>query len=245
GGNLTCKNPGSGDELWTLTALKLPGDGEAIGFNLDNHNTVDEEEGCGIQDLEGGIDNALGMLLGLAGNFSEDLDIQGIIDDAIANGDISIVATVTGYEGAGDDEVLLSLAVNGEKISALQDVCGRVSGNGDITVELSTLPLTIPEINIGEEPVSLTLDLSNVRIVISAPGANTSTDAVIGGAVLFDDGQGGGLWTDLESLLGSLDLPIEPEAIKDIAAGLLDIRSSANGPCDSISLGATVEFSKA
>jgi hypothetical protein len=236
---LDCSDPGTGDQTWKLTALMLPQDGEVVGFDLDDHNTQDgDTEGCGIPDLEGGADNMLGGLLSLVGSLAGEMDIDVLLDEAITDGSIDITAVVTGYDGPGDDVALISLFVNGEPVAAVQNVCVGVLPNGDIDAEISSLPIAIPDVDINGTPLSLTLDLSNVRLVITNPSVNNPASAVLGGGVLWDDGAGNGLGPAVEDLVADLigDFDIGP-----LVANFLDLY---HPNCNSISLGVTAEFTR-
>lgn len=240
---LVCSDPGTGEQTWKLASLVLPTGEEnpPIGFNLDDHNTQTEDDpvGCGHVDGPGGVDNQLGGLLGILGGFLGDEDLDAMIGEAIDSGDIDVTAVVTGYDGPGDDEVLISLFVNGEPVEGVQGICGGVNPNGDIIAALPSLPIAIPAIEIDDGvELDLTLDLANVRIEITNPSANNPAPSIIGGGVLWDDGDGNGLGPQIQPLVDDLlgDVDIGP-----IVEGFLDLGEP--GACDSISLGVTATFS--
>jgi hypothetical protein len=237
-----CTDPGTGDQTWELTALNLPGKGEVIGFDLDDHNTMDSDDpiGCGLVDDAGGIDNMLAGLLGLVTLVDSSLDVNALIAEAITAGDISITAVLTGYDGVGDDQALISLLINGEAVEGLQGICMAVNAAGDLVGYLPTLPLALPPFEIdAENSVELTLDLSDVRIKITNPSGNNPASAVIGGGVLWNDGEGNGLEAIVLELVESL-APTFVDVVSELASGFLDLGDP--GDCDTISLGVGAEF---
>src|SRR5690606_30574814 len=123
-----CEGVDPNADVWEMTSLKLPAEGEVIGFNLDGLETAGgdktPENGCGFTDLAGGVDNVVGVLLPVIGAIpgAEDIDIQAAIDGAIADGDLSIIATIKNYEGAGSTGVTLTLVLNGNSVGGLTDV---------------------------------------------------------------------------------------------------------------------------
>src|SRR5690606_38999211 len=126
---LVCDDPGTGDQTWKLTGLTLPAAGQVIGFDLDKHNTTsgDDAVGCGKVDLDGGVDNALGQLLASVGPLLGDTDLDAIIAESLSDGSIDVSMVVTGYDGPGDTQALVSLFVNGTAIDGVQDICVSVN----------------------------------------------------------------------------------------------------------------------
>jgi hypothetical protein len=240
-----CNDPGTGDQTWNLTGLKLPGMGEVIGFDLDNHYTANADDpiGCGQVDLAGGVDNMLAGLLGLVSLVDASLDVNALIDEAIADGSITLTAILTGYDGVGDDEALLSLLIDGMEVEGLQGVCMKVNAAGDLVGYLPSLPLALPAFEIdAETSVELTLDISDVRIEIANPSGNNPTTAVIGGGVLWNDGEGNGLEATVVELVTSL-APEFADLVSEFALTFLDLGDP--GDCDTISLGVEAEFTLA
>jgi hypothetical protein len=249
-------------DVWELTGLTLPKMDpdtafiDVIGFDLDGMNTpVDvnqddktPENGCGVPDQGDGIDNALGQLLALLSSpalaeiFGDVPDIQGEIDAAIASGAVRIDAEIKNYTGAGSEGVTLSLKLNGEVIPALQNVPAEVDESGNITAAVDNLPLALSGIEVGGEPIDLTLNISDAIVFIDAPGSSTTSTATIGGSILYgDETTEGGLRNELANLVEALDLGVGIEVIDSF---LPSDMSSTGAVCDSVSLGALAAFRK-
>jgi hypothetical protein len=251
-----CEGVDPNDDIWEMTRLALPDPDDptdVIGFDLDgvdNSPGAEEpgptpEEGCGIFDLAGGVDNVIGMLLPLVGELASGLDVQAAIDDAIADGAVSIVASIKNYDGAGSTGVTLSLVLNGDVVPALQDVPATVDGAGNIRAEIDSLPLTLENLPIEDAMVDLVLDISNAIVEVAAPTGNTST-AIIGGAILYGDENSGpnAFRSQIENLIETLDLgDLGIEDVDLIIGNLLDM-SSDGVNCDSLSIGARATFSR-
>jgi hypothetical protein len=239
-----CANAGTGTQTWNLTALRFPGPGEVIGFDLDNHYTTsgDDPIGCGQVDLAGGVDNMLAGLLGLVSLVDASLDVNVLIEEAIADGSIRLTAILSGYDGVGDDEALISLLINDEPVDVLQGICMKVNAAGDLVGDFPSLPLALPTIPIDESTsVDLTLDVTDVRIVITNPSGNNVASAVIGGGVLWIDGEGNGLEATIVELVTAL-APEFADLVSEFALTFLDLGEP--GACDTISLGVDAEFTR-
>lgn len=250
------KHCSGGAEAWNLSRLVISGEGVTYGFNLDNHVTGDDEAktpetGCGIADGNPeGIDNSLAGLLDmvalLGSDEEEEVDINAIIQEAIDSGSIEVIAYIRGYDPDGDnDEVELTLVINGYEYDELVNVKGTVQG-GKIVATLERLPLTLSgiELDLGEEPVelNLTINIFDVKVEIDEPGNETSAEAMLGGGVQVA-GEGG-LQADLESLINDLGFG---EMIDELGGldTLLDLfldHSSDGASCDSLTVGASVTF---
>ena len=251
------KHCSGGAEAWNLSRLVISGEGVTYGFNLDGHVTGDNEPktpatGCGIADGNPeGIDNSLAGLLDMVALLGsdeeeEEVDINAIIQEAIDSGSIEVIGYIRGYDPDGDnDEVELTLVINGYEYDELVNVKGTVEG-GKIVATLERLPLTLSgiELDLGEEPVelNLTINIFDVKVEIDEPGNETSAEAMLGGGVQVA-GEGG-LKADLESLINDLGFG---EMIDELGGldTLLDLfldHSSDGASCDSLTVGASVTF---
>ncbi|NLE48762.1 MAG: hypothetical protein GX614_10200 [Sandaracinaceae bacterium] len=250
------KHCSGGAEAWNLSRLVISGEGVTYGFNLDKHVTGDNEAktpatGCGIADGNPeGIDNSLAGLLDmvalLGSDEEEEVDINAIIQEAIDSGSIEVIAYIRGYDPDGDnDEVELTLVINGYEYDELVNVKGTVEG-GKIVATLERLPLTLSgiELDLGEEPVelNLTINIFDVKVEIDEPGNETSAEAMLGGGVQVA-GEGG-LQADLESLINDLgfgEMIDELGGLDTLLELFLD-HSSDGASCDSLTVGASVTF---
>jgi hypothetical protein len=253
-----CEDIGENEELWELSGLALPTSAaEVIGFNLDEDDTTvasDEktpENGCGIVDQAGGVDNALGVLLApdgaLGGVLSAlGIDLQGEITSALANDKIVIQAKITNYTGVGSTGVTLSLYSNGEQV--VNNVPATVDGSGNISATLSRLPITLNDLEIaldGMDPVSfdISLVIQNGRVEIPAPGSGASVTAVIGGGVVYTGSSADSFRSQLQNIIAVL--PIEGIDITLLDGFILPQTDLATGEeCDTLSIGAEATFSK-
>lgn len=232
-------------EAWKLSSLAIAA---TYGFDLDDHVTGNDDPktpstGCGVPDGNPeGIDNGFAALVDVLGALN--IDIDSIIAEAIAGGDVDVVAYIRGYsDGGANDNIQLTLIVNGAEIPELVDVEAELTADGKIVAELESLPLQLRDIEIplGEEPtvLNLTINVLKVRVEIDEPGSEASTLAILGGGVQYSGT--GGLRDDLIDLLDKIDLgdmEIDPDAI---VGDFLDMSSDGN-TCNSISLGAQVGF---
>lgn len=242
-----CADPGEGEMYFRLTRLSLPGSGPLIGFDLDDHHTVDPGDpiGCGIADelaeCRPGVDNKLPAILRILRTASSSFgQLQPIIDEALADGRIDLRVAVKGYDGVGDDEALITLYLNGEIVEGVEDHCVGVNSDGTIAARLDRLPITLPPIPVSDEDVTLVLDLSRIKLLVAPPDEEGVSQALLGGAALWDDGEGRGLRGTAEELVERL-LPSVLPTLPSIIKGLLDMGEPGN--CDSISVGIEAAFS--
>lgn len=250
---------GEGQEVWRLTGLTLPeSSADVIGFDLDGQNTTtagddkDPAEGCGVVDLEGGVDNQLGFLLSAEGALggilsgSLDLDLQAEIDNAINSGKLKIEAVIANYTGAGSQNVTLTLYSQGERVVNATPV--TVDEAGNLSAEISRLPISLEGIQIevlGEiKTFDVSLTIRDGRVEIPAPGASNTATAVIGGGVPYTGAGNDSFRNTLEGLVDALDLGITLEQIEGIITPELDLASTGSSECNALSLGAAAAFQK-
>lgn len=259
-----CGDDGSGpncderQEVWRLTGLTLPeSSADVIGFDLDGQNTTtagdkDPAEGCGVVDLEGGVDNQLGFLLSADGALggilsgSLDLDLQAEIDNAINSGKLTIEAVIANYTGAGSQNVTLTLYSQGERVVNATPV--TVDEAGNLSAEISRLPITLEGLQIdvlGEiKTFDVSLTIRDGRVEIPAPGASNTATAVIGGGVPYTGAGNDSFRNTLQGLVDALDLGISLEEIEGIITPELDLASTGSSECNALSLGAEAAFQK-
>lgn len=259
-----CGDDGSGpncderQEVWRLTGLTLPeSSADVIGFDLDGQNTTtagdkDPAEGCGVVDLEGGVDNQLGFLLSADGALggilsgSLDLDLQAEIDNAINSGKLTIEAVIANYTGAGSQNVTLTLYSQGERVVNATPV--TVDEAGNLSAEISRLPITLEGLQIdvlGEiKTFDVSLTIRDGRVEIPAPGASNTATAVIGGGVPYTGAGNDSFRNTLQGLVDALDLGITLEQIEGIITPELDLASTGSSECNALSLGAEAAFQK-
>lgn len=244
----TCSAAGNGETFFRLTALRLPGSSEIVGFDLDDHHTNESDDpiGCGIADeiadCRYGVDNKLPSILRILRTASSSFNrLQDIIDEALDEGSIDLRVALRGYDGVGDDEALLTLYLNGEIAEGIEDHCVGVNPDGSIAARLDRLPIQIPPIPVSGQDVSMRLDLSNIKLLITPPSEEGVAAALLGGAALWDDGEGGGLRTTAEALVERL-LPSILPTLPSIMTGLLDMGEP--GDCNAISVGLNAEFTR-
>lgn len=242
-----CSAPGEGELYFRLSRLDLPGSGPLVGFDLDDYHTDDREDpiGCGVPDdivdCRYGIDNKLPAILKILRTASSSFgQLQGIIDEALEDGSIDLRAIVRGYDGKGDDEAHLTLYLNGELVEGVEDYCVGVNSDGAIAVRLDRLPIAIPPIPVSGEDVHMLLDLSQIKLLVDPPNEEGVSRALLGGAALWDDGEGGGLKQTAISLVERL-LPSVLPTLDSLMSGMLDMGEP--GACNSISVGIEAGFS--
>lgn len=230
-----------------------------VGFDLDGQNTTESaaeklpENGCGVADAPGGIDNQLGAVLGLLALFN--LDVEGSINELV--GDSLNFATSVRHT---DDGMRLDFGVNGEPVVEDLELTevgeGIYEGSSDLVVlDLRDLHLTDIEPEEGdpgddEEPgptipvyVDLRLTLNEARIQV-----DTNTGAILlGGTVVYGDEESGEetLRPSIAAIIDGLieagaDLPVGMTVIDSLFMGAADMALDGEN-CVDLSLGLKLE----
>lgn len=224
-GDVPPDDPGPGVMLYEVTALDLGADANT-GFDVDGFDTrsLNDPVGCGILDGEGGIDNRLENLLSIGTTFGFDLG------SLLLGTSFDLLIEIRGYEGVDGDWVRADILSGGEIIA--ENAPGRVDG-GVVEIHFDELPLPASPASLGT--FALPLRFVRVSFDIDEPAA---TEALLGGAIVWDDGTE----EDLESLVQSLierfagtSFPVA--VVETIIVGNLDIALEGPGTaCDAISL---------
>lgn len=225
-----------------------------VGFDLDGQNTTESaaeklpENGCGVADAPGGIDNQLGVLLDA---ISETIDVAGSIN-ALIGDELSFTSSLS----HGDDaSVLLNFSVNDElvieELALVEEGEGRYTGEIDIiALDLKDLHVTDIEFDDEENPedpipvyVDLKLTLNKARISV-----DMGTGAIIlGGTVVYGDDDSGdealrpGIVGILEAIAeAGGDAPIDIALVDILFTAAADMALDGEN-CVDLSLGLKLE----
>lgn len=240
----------STDEVFRfrMSNIQIPPTSDLVGFNLDCYETTARNRyGCKKVDGPGGIDNALASLTNTLKTVGG-IDLNDSIGEGVTDGSINLVLVVSGYDGDGDgnDDCVTVTLVDGETNERLvEPVKGIIKKDGDklvLIVALDNLPLSIPF-----EDQSLDLDIRKTRLEfpINEDGSGFE-GGVLGGSVVWDDNQGGGLQSIVRDLLASLaDSSLDFETVAPIIKNMLDLHDpeidADPNVCSAISLGLSID----
>ena len=242
----SCEAGGEENFRFRLNRIDIPSTSNLVGFNLDCFDTTAQNRyGCRKADGPGGIDNALASLTNTL-KVAASIDLNESIGDGVADGSIALTLVVSGYEGEGSDDCVTVNLVDEDNVALITEpVTGIIREEGGkllLIVALDVLPLSIPF-----QDESLDLQISNTRLEfpIAADGSGFE-DGVLGGSVVWDDGQGGGLAGIVKGLLESLDsVNLTFEEAAPLIRSMLDLHvSSVNedpNSCSAISLGLAID----
>jgi hypothetical protein len=99
---------------------------------------------------DGEPDNGLGLLLGLLTTFAADVDAQALIDEAIADGDVVLLAhwmeLPEGFEGDARFAINLGDTVNDEEGNPVDDFETRAAGDGNFVVSADSIDEFGPQV---------------------------------------------------------------------------------------------------
>lgn len=240
----------STDEVFRfrMSNIQIPPTSNLVGFNLDCYETTARNRyGCKKVDGPGGIDNALASLSNMI-KTAASVDLNESIGEGVTDGSINLVLVVSGYDGDadGNDDCVTVTLVDGETNERLvEPVKGIIKKDGDklvLIVALDNLPLSIPF-----EDQSLDLDIRKTRLEfpINEDGSGFE-GGVLGGSVVWDDNQGGGLQKIVRDLLASLGDPsLTFETIAPMIKNMLDLHDpeidADPNVCSAISLGLSID----
>lgn len=238
----------STDEVFRfrMSNIQIPPTSDLVGFNLDCYETTARNRyGCKKVDGPGGIDNALASLTNTLKTVGG-IDLNDSIGEGVTDGSINLVLVVSGYDGEGDDNCVTVTLVDGETNERLvEPVKGIIKKDGDklvLIVALDNLPLSIPF-----QDQSLDLDIRKTRLEfpINEDGSGFE-GGVLGGSVVWDDNQGGGLQSIVRDLLASLaDSSLDFETVAPIIKNMLDLHDpeidADPNVCSAISLGLSID----
>jgi len=214
-----------------VTAAHLASDSD--GFDIDAHDTTSTSDpiGCGQVDASGGIDNALAALAPSVASFGFDLDTA--LSDAVANGDVMLDFTISGYDGGPDDDcVLIDVAANDQTVTT--SVQASISGNL-LTASMPEIPLS-GQVNAGGGPQQVDITLRNVTLELplsGAPDNATVAGGMLGAGIPWDE-EGD---NDLRGLvLASLPSYVPASVADNLIGQKLDLQpTGSQGSCDALS----------
>lgn len=228
------EDAGSGTMLYEVRSLDIDTDSDT-GFDLDGFDTrsVNDPIGCGLLDGEGGVDNRLQNLNEIASTFGFDLA------SLLLGTEFDLSIEIRGYEGLPEDWVRADI-YSGEGL-VVENAPG-LAVDGIVEIHFEELMLPVSPAFGG--PIALPLRLVRLRFDLDEP---SSTEALLGGAIVWDDGTD----EDLESLVqlfidllgDSSSFPVG--VIRTLITSNLDIALGGLGaPCDAISLASILEIER-
>jgi hypothetical protein len=239
-GNAVCASPGTRSVTISLDHLIFPSGEEAppVGADLDRHYTAEgDPEGCGRQDLLGGVDNALaGVLHSVKGALAYlGIDLQARMDELITSGSFSLSVKLDGFDGPNDDEILATVFVNDVALAEATQICTRSDAGGIVRLRFDRLTLPL---SYGAPTDKLELHMEDVFLSFAVSSSLVVSNGLLAGTVVYEAEGEIGLRDEILELLthfgqagyiGTVDYVAEPE---------LDMRDA----CDSHSMAFVAEF---
>ncbi len=245
----TDTGPCDGPDEWVMDDAAI-GD-ETVGFDLDDHETVDRSDpvGCGKVDGEGGIDNQLGPLLEAMAGILGDFDANTIIAEAIADGSMLLLVRTLDLDDPVVDDALDAHVFFG--MDADGDLGNNFGGCGEFLIDPTSLEsppdeatararfedASVAAARFAGGPADLplripfgpdtTLDAvahdARIEWTFGAVSRDDLSDGVIGGHVLLTD--------VIRALVGGGAVDPEFEGLMtSVLAGQADIDAIAPGP---------------
>ncbi len=224
------------------------------GFNLDGRNSnEDDQYGCFHPDFtspppdnETGVDNQLGPILSSVGM---SLDIEGTIQENIADGSLLILLTVEGVDDFTNDacvNVKLELGTMQDTGSEtpMLDGSGMIAGGQTINVDSRSVGLVETQgeivngrLRAGPVDVSLSLPIEGAALTLNIRQALLRFDISEGG--LSDGLLGGAL--DVEETVSAI-VAIAPDDIPEsLARSILEGQADLNPTYDAEIMGLACE----
>lgn len=228
-----------------LSRIEIPSTSALVGFNLDcYHTTAQDRYGCRKLDGPGGIDNSLAALANIFKTVAG-IDLNASIAEGITDGSTALTIVVSGYDGEGDDDCVTVRFLDEDDQEIVPPTTAIIREEGDrrlLIVALDMLPLNIPF-----DDQFITFGISNVRIELPiASDGSGIKNGVLGGSVVWETADGGGLSGFFRGLLASFDsIGIDIETVAPIVMGMLDLHVPAinddPNSCSAISVGLSID----
>ncbi len=239
----------SKDYLYVISELKVPGNDECIGLNLDGDNgTV-----CGQADCGDGVDNNFAALVNTAASFGGGgTDIGATIQENINKGKLVLLVRLRDVDSFVDDdsikvEVMLGLLPEGTAMPML-DSSGHLAPGQTFDIDerslsmgepMASVPARITGGKLDSDPVDLplsftvkgqdvTLVLQGTRLVADSVSADAISMGVLGGKISIPT---------ITQLVCKF-APMYADRAVPLLSGFADLESTpGSGTCDMISAG--------
>lgn len=245
----SCVVGGAESFRFKLSRIEIPSTSALVGFNLDcYHTTAQDRYGCRKTDGPGGIDNSLAAL---ASTFKivGGIDLNASIAEGITDGSTALTLVVSGYDGEGDDDCVTVRFLDEDDQQIVPPTTAIIREEGDkrrLIVAFASLPLSFPvKIYSGIHKMPVLMRNVRIELPIAADGSGIE-DGVLGGSVVWDDGQGGGIAGATQAALELRDnIDIDFETVAPIVTGMLDLHVPAinddPNSCSALSVGLSID----
>lgn len=240
----SCTVGGSESLTFVLTGLHVPDVEAHVGFNLDCYDTSDQDRyGCSKVDGPSGLDNGfagLAQMLEMAG-----MNVRKAINDGFVREPLSLSVRVRNYSGSGSDDCVTVDVYDSQMNVVAAATTGIIRAEGDglrLIVAFNEFALKLPFDN-----ETLDFRLENVRLDLPINANHTViAGGVLGGIIVWDDGEGGGLAALVPAIVEALGSDgLDAESLAPIIRAMLDIHHPATNAdpndCSALSLGVSVD----
>lgn len=245
----SCEIGGAESFRFKLSRIEIPSTSALVGFNLDcYHTTAEDRYGCRKTDGPGGIDNSLAALASTFKSVSG-IDLNASIAEGITDGSTALTLVVSGYDGEGDDDCVTVRFLDEDDQQIVPPTTAIIREEGDkrrLIVAFASLPLSFPvKIYSGIHKMPVLMRNVRIELPIAADGSGIE-DGVLGGSVVWDDGQGGGIAGATQAALELRDsIDIDFETVAPIVTSMLDLHVPAinddPNSCSAISVGLSID----
>ena len=168
-----------------------------VGFDLDGHVTEEASDddahpdnGCNQVDAPGGIDNALGGVLGLLALF--DLDVESSIADLIGNS-LVVETRIQTIEGVQTLDIFVNGEIAAEALEVTENADGMLEASTDVFV-LAIENLHLRDVVDEDDETIVTPVYVDIRLTLN--NARFQVDPVagsvlVGGVLIYGDDESG------------------------------------------------------